>query len=79
MAQFMFESMHQSGDVEGAFAALTHCVKNLLPKDDAYLALCAANAKRLALQFPQRFQRDFDELFQRLPPKTQTFVSSVVQ
>ncbi len=76
IARIMLESLHDRRAAGPAFQWLVTCSR-APDTDDTERALCAANAKRLAVRFPDEFSREFASVERELPDAVRTFLKSV--
>lgn len=74
IGQVMLEALKDEREAEKTFSFLKKCAADkqaALP----YKAICAHNAKRLAIKFPQQLEREFSELQHGLPEQITSFLA----
>lgn len=77
VAQLMEKSLRDSGAATKTFQWLTSCA-NTESTHDSFRALCAANAKRLALRYPADFEQDYAALERHMPIRFKEFLNKVM-
>lgn len=76
LGRSMLEAFKSEETAEAVFGNLQKCTENVSAAEP-FRAMCAANAKRLTIKFPDRFGQRFAQLERELPANFRSFLEAV--
>lgn len=76
LGRSMLEAFKSEEAAETVFGNLQKCTENVSAAEP-FRAMCAANAKRLTIKFPDRFGQRFAQLERELPANFRSFLEAV--